>query len=126
MDHAAKYVDGGRGGSGAEFMNHSCAPNLVTRRIGRALVLVQPTEDPSRRRTDLELPLSNQGEAHSVPLWRTPCRGTLRYCVGLRVAARSWLGNGRRLICSAAKRLTAPEIRAGEELTVKYRYQVKV
>jgi len=73
------YVDARRGGSGAEFMNHSCAPNLVARRIGRHLYLY------SRRkvRAGEELTWSYR---YPIKLKRVPChcgaprcRGTLRY-----------------------------------------------
>jgi len=78
---AAKYVDGARGGSGAEFMNHSCAPNLVARRIGPHLYLY------SRRgiRAGEELTWNYH---YPIKLKRIPChcgarwcRGTLRYLV---------------------------------------------
>jgi uncharacterized protein len=73
------YVDARCGGSGAEFMNHSCAPNLVARRIGRHLYLY------SRRRirSGEELTWSYR---YPIKLKRIPCRcgaprcrGTLRY-----------------------------------------------
>lgn len=73
------YVDGGRDGSGAQFMNHSCKPNLVARRIGGHLYL------HSRRkiRADEELTWNYH---YPIKLERIPCRcgargcrGTLRY-----------------------------------------------
>ena len=76
---SVKYVDGGRGGSGAEFMNHSCAPNLVARRVSRHLYLY------SRRkiRAGEELTWNYH---YPIKLKRIPCtcgarrcRGTLRY-----------------------------------------------
>jgi SET domain-containing protein len=76
------YVDGRRGGSGAEFMNHSCAPNLATRSIGRHLYLY------SRRkiRAGDELTWNYR---YPIKLKRVPCRcgarrcrGTLRYVWG--------------------------------------------
>jgi|SRR5579863_1406523 len=78
---AAKYVDGARGGSGAELMNHSCAPNLVARRIGGHLYLY------SRRkiRAGEELTWNYH---YPIKLKRIPChcgarrcRGTLRYII---------------------------------------------
>lgn len=67
------YVDGRRGGSGAEFMNHSCAPNLVTRRIGDHLYLY------SRRkiRAGEELTWNYR---YPVKLKRVPCRCGARRC----------------------------------------------
>jgi uncharacterized protein len=73
------YVDGSRGGSGAEFMNHSCAPNLVARRTRGHLYLY------SRRKIRAGEELTwNYG--YPIKLKRIPCdcgarrcRGTLRY-----------------------------------------------
>jgi uncharacterized protein len=76
------YVDGSRGGSGAEFMNHSCAPNLVAQRIGPHLYLC------SRRRIRAGEELT-WNYHYSIKVKRIPCqcgarrcRGTLRYVVG--------------------------------------------
>jgi SET domain-containing protein len=76
------YVDGRRGGSGAEFMNHSCAPNLVARRMGRHLYLY------SRRKIRAGEELS-WNYHYPIKLTRVPCRcgasrcrGTLRYVWG--------------------------------------------
>jgi SET domain-containing protein len=73
------YVDGRRGGSGAEFMNHSCAPNLVARRIGRHLYLY------SRRKIRAREELT-WNYRYPIRLKRVPCccgarrcRGTLRF-----------------------------------------------
>jgi SET domain-containing protein len=72
-------VDARWGGSGAEFMNHSCAPNLVARRIGPHLYLY------SRRkiRAGEELTWNYN---YPIKVKRIPChcgargcRGTLRY-----------------------------------------------
>jgi len=72
-------VDGRRGGSGAEFANHSCQPNLQQRRVGGHLLLY------SRRkiRTGEELTWNYH---YPIKLKRIPChcgargcRGTLRY-----------------------------------------------
>jgi len=75
-------VDGRRGGSGAEFMNHSCAPNLVARRMGRHLYLY------SRRKIRAGEELS-WNYHYPIKLTRVPCRcgarrcrGTLRYVWG--------------------------------------------
>ena len=73
------YVDGRRGGSGAEFMNHSCAPNLAVRTIGRHLYLY------SRRKIRAGEELTWHYR-YPIKLKRVPChcgarrcRGTLRY-----------------------------------------------
>jgi uncharacterized protein len=79
--HGGVHVDGRRGGSGAEFMNHSCAPNLVARRVGGRLYFY------SRRniRAGEELTWNYR---YPIKLQRVPCRcgaarcrGALRYVV---------------------------------------------
>jgi SET domain-containing protein len=76
------YLDGRWGGSGAEFINHSCASNLVTRCIGGHLYLY------SRRkiRAGEELTWNYR---YPIKLKAVPCRcgarrcrGTLRYVWG--------------------------------------------
>jgi SET domain-containing protein len=76
------YLDGRWGGSGAEFINHSCASNLVTRCIGSHLYLY------SRRkiRAGEELTWNYR---YPIKLKAVPCRcgarrcrGTLRYVWG--------------------------------------------
>ena len=73
------YLDGRRDGSGAEFTNHSCSPNLVARRERSHLYLF------SRRkiRAGEELTWNYR---YPIKLQRIPCqcgargcRGTLRY-----------------------------------------------
>ncbi len=73
------YVDGRWGGSGAQFINHSCAPNLVTRQIGRHLYFY------SRRKIRAGEELTWHYR-YPIKLKRVPChcgarrcRGTLRY-----------------------------------------------
>jgi uncharacterized protein len=73
------YVDGKRGGSGAEFMNHSCAPNLVARRVSLHLYLYSGR----KIRAGEELTWNYH---YPIKLKRIPCtcgarrcRGTLRY-----------------------------------------------
>ena len=73
------YVDGRQQGSGAELMNHSCQPNLVSRRIRRHLYLF------SRRkiRAGEELTWSYR---YPIKVQRVPCRCGARRCRGtLRV-----------------------------------------
>lgn len=76
------YLDGRWGGSGAQFINHSCAPNLVARCIGGHLHLY------SRRkiRAGEELTWNYH---YLIKLKAVPCRcgarrcrGTLRYVWG--------------------------------------------
>jgi SET domain-containing protein len=73
------YADARWGGSGAEFMNHSCQPNLRQRRVGGHLLFF------SRRkiRAGEELTWNYH---YPIKLRRVPClcgaprcRGTLRY-----------------------------------------------
>ncbi|MGD0428991.1 MAG: SET domain-containing protein-lysine N-methyltransferase [Candidatus Acidiferrales bacterium] len=73
------YVDGRWGGSGAQFINHSCAPNLATRRIGRHLYFFSR----QKIRAGEELTCDYH---YPIKLKRVPCRcgapqcrGTVRY-----------------------------------------------
>jgi|HubBroStandDraft_2_1064218.scaffolds.fasta_scaffold00443_21 SET domain-containing protein len=69
------YVDGRRGGSGAELMNHSCAPNLVSRRIGHHLYLYSLR----KIRAGEELTWHYH---YPIKLKRVPCRCGARHCRG--------------------------------------------
>ncbi|MFZ3329797.1 MAG: SET domain-containing protein-lysine N-methyltransferase [Candidatus Acidiferrales bacterium] len=68
-------VDGRRGGSGAEFMNHSCQPNLKQRRVRGHLLFF------SRRkiRAGEELTWNYH---YRVKLRRIPCHCDVRGCRG--------------------------------------------
>lgn len=73
------YLDGGRGGSGAEFINHLCAPSLEARRGRGHLFLF------SRRKIRAGEELTWHYH-YPIKLKRIPCtcgargcRGTLRY-----------------------------------------------
>ena len=69
------YADARRGGSGAEFMNHSCQPNLEQRRVGGRLLLF------SRRniRAGEELTWNYH---YPIKLRRIPCTCGARRCRG--------------------------------------------
>jgi SET domain-containing protein len=78
----AMYVDARRSGSGAEFMNHSCQPNLQQRRVRGHLLLF------SRRkiRAGEELTWNYH---YPIKVQRIPCRCGARRCRGtLRVVLR--------------------------------------
>jgi uncharacterized protein len=66
-------VDGRVGGSGAEFMNHSCAPNLKSKRAKGHLFLV------SRRRIRAGEELTWDYH-YPAKLRRVPCRCGARNC----------------------------------------------
>jgi uncharacterized protein len=68
-------LDGASGGSGAEFINHSCDPNLQWRRVGKRLLFF------SRRkiRAGEELTWKYQ---YPVKLERVPCKCGSRQCRG--------------------------------------------
>jgi uncharacterized protein len=73
------YADARWGGSGAEFMNHSCQPNLEQRRVGGHLLLFSKR----KIRAGEELTWNYH---YPIKLQRIPCtcgarrcRGTLRY-----------------------------------------------
>ncbi len=68
-------VDGAIGGSGAEYINHSCEPNLVTRiRRGRIYYFSK-----SRIRKGEELTVDYKYDAGLPPI---PCRCGARTCRG--------------------------------------------
>ncbi len=71
---------------------------------------LQPPEDPHRRRTDLELPLSDQAEAHSVPLWRARVPRDAAAPIKLTMPARSV----PKSAFSGIERLACVEILNGE------------
>jgi SET domain-containing protein len=66
-------VDGGVGGSGAQFINHSCDPNLEAQRIKGRLFLV------SRRRIRAGEELTCHYH-YPAKLRRVPCRCGARNC----------------------------------------------
>lgn len=68
-------VDGRVGGSGAEYANHSCKPNLKIRRIGERLFLVSLR----KIRAGEELTWNYR---YPVNLRRVPCRCGARNCRG--------------------------------------------
>lgn len=68
-------VDGSSGGSGAEFINHSCNPNLVCRNVRNHLLFF------SRRNIRVGEELTWRYR-YPVKLQRVPCRCGARQCRG--------------------------------------------
>jgi SET domain-containing protein len=68
-------IDGRVGGSGAEFINHACNPNLRWRRVGNHMFFF------ARRRIKMgeELTLNYR---YAIKLRRIPCRCGSRNCRG--------------------------------------------
>ena len=72
-------VDGRSGGSGAQFINHSCRPNLIWRCVRSRLYLYSLR----RIRSGEELTVSYR---YAIKIRRIPCRCGARHCRGtLRV-----------------------------------------
>jgi uncharacterized protein len=80
--HTNLYVDGRRGGSGAEFMNHSCAPNLAVRRIGRHLYLYSRRKIGAGEELTWNYRYPTQVKRVQCHCGARRCRGTLRYVWG--------------------------------------------
>jgi uncharacterized protein len=73
--NSRRWLDGSSGGSGAQFINHSCNSNLLWRCVRNHLMLF------SRRkiRAGEELTVTYR---HPVKLRRLPCRCGVRRCRG--------------------------------------------
>jgi tetratricopeptide (TPR) repeat protein len=80
-------IDGAIGGSGAEYINHSCAPNLVTRQRGNRIFYF------SKRRIAVgeELSVDYKYAADLAPIpcrcGAATCRGTINRPAGSRASA---------------------------------------
>jgi hypothetical protein len=61
-------IDGRIGGSGAEYVNHSCEPNLKPKRSRGHLFFCRPAEHPVRRRANHGLQISHKIATHTLPL----------------------------------------------------------
>jgi|SRR5580704_1133002 SET domain-containing protein len=73
--NAKWFLDGGSGGSGAQFVNHSCNPNLFWRCIRNRLIFF------SRRKIRKGEELTVDYD-YPVKLQRIPCRCGARQCRG--------------------------------------------
>jgi SET domain-containing protein len=74
---ARRLIDGGIGGSGAEFINHGCAPNLVARFHRRRVFLASLR--PIARGEELLLDYQVRGASEAIPCrcGAATCRGVL-------------------------------------------------
>jgi len=87
-------IDGSVGGSGAEFINHSCDPNLRSRRL-KGLVLLQslrPIEAGSELTLDYHF--SNEGPKVRCRCGSPKCRGTINVVRRNRPKSRAESGPG--------------------------------
>lgn len=73
---SGKALDGGIGGSGAEFANHSCVPNAVTRTSGNHLFLVSLRWIEPGEEILLNYRLANNG-------YDLPCNCGSQDCIGI-------------------------------------------
>ena len=80
--NSSALLDGRRGGSGAEFMNHSCQPNLKQRRIRGHLLFF--SRQRIRAGEELTWNYNYQIKVQRIPCHcgARGCRGTLRYIFG--------------------------------------------
>ena len=63
-------LDGARGGSGAEIINHSCEPNLISRVMKGHILYMSHPRNQKGRRTHHRLQLFRPQGNHPVLLWR--------------------------------------------------------
>ena len=70
-------IDGAIGGSGAEFINHSCHPNLVTRITGGQIHFVSSRRITADEELTLDYNLGNGGTDLPCSCGAEKCRGSI-------------------------------------------------
>ena len=70
-------LDGARGGSGAEIINHSCEPNLISRVLKGHILVHEPARNQEGRRADHRLQLLRPHGGDSCSCGAKTCRGTI-------------------------------------------------
>ena len=70
-------IDGSVGGSGAEYINHSCQPNLRAWICKNHILYMSKRAIEAGRRTDCRLPLFEQDRTRPLPLRVAKCRGAI-------------------------------------------------
>ncbi len=72
-----RAIDGAMGGSGAEFINHSCTPNLFTRIVGGRIFFVSLRRIAAGEELTLDYNLGNVGADLPCSCGTEKCRGIL-------------------------------------------------
>jgi len=70
-------VDGSVGGSGAEIINHSCRPNLITRRIRNRIYYFSRRMIPAGEELTVDYRFSKKAERVACRCGASNCRGTI-------------------------------------------------
>ncbi|MBI4877365.1 MAG: SET domain-containing protein-lysine N-methyltransferase [Acidobacteria bacterium] len=70
-------LDGAVGGSGAEFINHCCAPNLVTRIVKGHILYMSLREIQAGEELTVDYHFSKEVEAVPCKCGTAQCRGTI-------------------------------------------------
>jgi uncharacterized protein len=70
-------IDGAIGGSGAEFINHSCQPNLITRIKGERIFFVSNRRIAKGEELTLDYNIMTDGEDLPCSCGTKKCRGSI-------------------------------------------------
>jgi len=70
-------VDGSVGGSGAEIINHSCRPNLITRRIRNRIYYFSRRPIPAGEELTVDYRFAKNAERVPCRCGAANCRGTI-------------------------------------------------
>ena len=95
-------IDGAVGGSGAEFINHSCAPNLVTRIVKGHILFMSLRPIRKGEELTIDYNYDDTDETMRCICGAPNCRGTINKVVG-GLLGQSSMGSSRRLIVDEAK-----------------------
>ena len=80
-------IDGSVGGSGAEYINHSCAPNLITYETPRRIVLISKRTIRAGEELTYDYRFGSDEERYECRCGSPRCRGTINVRKGPQ---RSW------------------------------------
>jgi SET domain-containing protein len=70
-------IDGSAGGSGAELINHSCAPNAVLRKVGERLFLFSLRKIRAGEELTYDYQFPRRGDPVECRCGSSKCRGTI-------------------------------------------------
>jgi len=70
-------VDGARGGSGAEYINHCCDPNLETRILKDHILFMSVRDIRAGEELTLDYRFARTAERHDCKCGSPKCRGTI-------------------------------------------------
>ena len=70
-------IDGARGGSGAEYINHSCDPNLETRILKEHILFMSRRPIPAGEELTLDYRFAKDVQKYECRCGSPKCRGTI-------------------------------------------------